>query len=97
MFPQRLIENKRDGETLAPDDIRALIDAYTRGDVPDYQMAAFAMAVFFRGLDETELTALTDAMLHSGDVLDLSSLPLPAVDKHSTGGIGDKVSLILAP
>ena len=97
MVPQWLIEQKRDGGELAPDDIRDLIAAYARGDLPDYQMAAFAMAVFFRGMSSAELAAMTDAMMRSGDVLDFSDLPRPTVDKHSTGGIGDKISLPLAP
>jgi pyrimidine-nucleoside phosphorylase len=92
-----LIHRKRDGETLPPEAIAALVDGFTRGDVPDYQMAAFCMAVFFRGMDEAETLALTRAMLHSGDVLDLSDIPGAKVDKHSTGGVGDKVSLPLAP
>ncbi len=93
----RLLTRKRDGEALAPDEIRALIDAYTAGAVPDYQMAAFLMAAFIRGLDRTEGVALMQAMLHSGQVLDLSDIPGRKVDKHSTGGVGDKVSLVLAP
>ena len=97
MVPQWLIEQKRDGGELAPDDIRDLIAAYARGDLPDYQMAAFAMAVFFRGMSSAELVAMTDAMMRSGDVLDFSDLGRPTVDKHSTGGIGDKISLPLAP
>jgi pyrimidine-nucleoside phosphorylase len=92
-----LIHRKRDGETLPPEAIAALVDGFTRGEVPDYQMAAFCMAVFFRGMDEAETVALTRAMLHSGDVLDLSDIPGAKVDKHSTGGVGDKVSLPLAP
>jgi len=95
--PVRLIAEKRDGHALAPSAIEALIDAYTAGDVPDYQMSAFLMAAFLNGLSDGEATALTDAMLHSGTVLDLSGLPGTKVDKHSTGGVGDKVSLILAP
>ncbi|MFQ5570473.1 MAG: thymidine phosphorylase [Rhodothermales bacterium] len=95
--PVALIRAKRDGETLTPDAVKALIDAYTRGDVPDYQMSAFLMAAFLRGMDEAETAALTDAMLYSGTVLDLSATPGIKVDKHSTGGVGDKVSLILAP
>jgi pyrimidine-nucleoside phosphorylase len=93
----RLLTRKRDGEALAPADITALVDAYTAGQVPDYQMAAFLMAAFVRGLDRTEAVALMRAMLHSGDVLDLSDLPGRKVDKHSTGGVGDKVSIVLAP
>ncbi|MFN3596838.1 MAG: thymidine phosphorylase [Rubricoccaceae bacterium] len=92
-----LIVAKRDGAALAPEQIEALVAAYTAGDVPDYQMAAFLMAAFLRGLDDAETGALTRAMLHSGDVLDLSDLPGTKVDKHSTGGVGDKVSLLLAP
>jgi pyrimidine-nucleoside phosphorylase len=92
-----LIHRKRDGETLPSEAIGSLVDGFTRGDVPDYQMAAFCMAVFFRGMDEAETLALTRAMLHSGDVLDLSDIPGAKVDKHSTGGVGDKVSLPLAP
>ncbi|MEM6327339.1 MAG: thymidine phosphorylase [Bacteroidota bacterium] len=93
----RLLTAKRDGARLAPDDIAALVAAYTRGDVPDYQMAAFLMAAFIRGLDETESAAYTRAMLYSGEVLDLSDVEGTKVDKHSTGGVGDKVSLLLAP
>ena len=93
----RLLQTKRDGGALDPDAIRRLVAAYTADDVPDYQMAAFLMAAFVRGLDAREAAALTDAMLHSGTVLDLSDLPGRKVDKHSTGGVGDKVSLVLAP
>ncbi len=92
-----LIITKRDGGYLTPDELHWLVQAYTRGEVPDYQMSAFLMAAFIRGLNEAEMDALTDAMLHSGCVLDLSDLPGRKVDKHSTGGVGDKVSLILAP
>ncbi|HEX9307028.1 MAG TPA: thymidine phosphorylase, partial [Anaeromyxobacter sp.] len=97
MRPYEIIHAKRDGRAIAADDLRALVAGFTRGDVPDYQMAAFCMAVFFRGMDEAEVGALTDAMLRSGDVLDLSDVPGAKVDKHSTGGVGDKVSLALAP
>ena len=93
----RLITQKRDGGTLAPDAVAALVRAYTAGDVPDYQMAAFLMAAFLRGLNDEEAGALTRAMLHSGRVLDLSDIAGVKVDKHSTGGVGDKVSLVLAP
>jgi pyrimidine-nucleoside phosphorylase len=97
MRPQWVIEKKRDGGTLSPAEIRSFVDGFTRGDIPDYQMSALAMAVFFRGLSPEETAALTDAMLRSGDRLDTSSIPRPKVDKHSTGGVGDKVSLVLGP
>ena len=92
-----LIEKKRDGGTLTPDEISALIGGYVRGEVPDYQMASLAMAVFFRGMDDAETTALTMEMRDSGDVFSWPAGTPPKVDKHSTGGVGDKVSLILAP
>jgi pyrimidine-nucleoside phosphorylase len=97
MIVPRLIERKRDGERLEPREIRELILAYADGRVPDYQMAALLMAVYFRGLDQDEMNALMDAMLDSGKRLDLTRLPMPRIDKHSTGGVGDKTSLILAP
>jgi len=92
-----LIRAKRDGGRLSDADIRWAIGAYTRGDIADEQMSALLMAVFFRGLDAAELQAWTDAMISSGERLDLSGLAAPTVDKHSTGGVGDKVSLVLAP
>jgi thymidine phosphorylase len=92
-----LIKAKRDGNHLADDDIRWLFEAYARGEVADEQMSALLMAIYFQGLDRTELRTWTAAMIASGDRLDLSSLSRPTVDKHSTGGVGDKVSLILAP
>ena len=92
-----LIAQKRDGQAVAARDLQALIDAYTEGHVPDYQMSAFLMAAFLQGMNDDETAALTDAMLHSGDVLDLSAIAGTKVDKHSTGGVGDKVSLLLAP
>ncbi len=95
--PYELIKAKRDGLALDPEHIREFFSAYTRGDVPDYQMSALCMAVFFRGLSPVELGAWTQAMLESGEVLDLSETPGTKVDKHSTGGVGDKVSLSLAP
>jgi len=97
MIVPRLIERKRDGERLEPSEIRELVFAYADGRVPDYQMAAFLMAVYFRGFDRSEMSALMEAMLESGKRLDLSRLPMPRIDKHSTGGVGDKTSLILAP
>jgi pyrimidine-nucleoside phosphorylase len=92
-----MIEAKRDGHTLDPVDLKESISAYTTGRVPDYQMAAFLMAVYFRGLNDAETGALMRAMRDSGDVLRFPADPRPLVDKHSTGGIGDKVSLPLAP
>jgi thymidine phosphorylase len=92
-----LIRVKRDGGKLAEADIRWLIGAYTAGAVAEEQMSALLMAIYFNGLDPSELEAWTDAMISSGERLDLASIPAPTVDKHSTGGVGDKVSLILAP
>ncbi|PYQ11079.1 MAG: hypothetical protein DMF80_22635 [Acidobacteria bacterium] len=92
-----VIQKKRNGEELGRDEIAFLIDGYTRGDVPDYQASAFAMAVFFRGMTAAETVALTESMMRTGEILDLSELPGPRVDKHSTGGVGDKTSLVLAP
>jgi pyrimidine-nucleoside phosphorylase len=97
MLAHRLIERKRDGGKIEPGDWRALALAYAKGHVPDYQMAALLMACFLRGLDRSETAALTEAMLLSGDRLELSDLGRPRIDKHSTGGVGDKVSLVLAP
>ncbi|MGE5126326.1 MAG: thymidine phosphorylase, partial [Betaproteobacteria bacterium] len=92
-----LIQRKRDGGELGRDEIEFLIRGYAQGDVPDYQAAAFAMAVYFRGMSPAEIVALTESMMGTGDVLDLSDLPGPKADKHSTGGVGDKTSLVLAP
>jgi pyrimidine-nucleoside phosphorylase len=92
-----LIESKREGKTLAPDQIENFVQEFTAGKIPDYQMAALLMAIYFRGLNTTETTALTLAMRDSGDVLKFPQDKRPLVDKHSTGGIGDKVSLPLAP
>ncbi len=92
-----LIEHKRNGRPLAAEQWASLVRAYTAGQVPDYQMSALLMAVFFRGLDPAELAALTDAMIDSGDRLRFDGHPRPVADKHSTGGVGDKVSLLLAP
>src|SRR3954452_21207263 len=97
MLAYRLIERKRDGGRLEPGEWRALALAYASGHVPDYQMAAFLMACFLQGLDQNETSALMEAMLGSGESLDLSKLGKPRIDKHSTGGVGDKVSLVLAP
>ena len=92
-----LIELKRDGKRLPPEGIEWLIAAYTEGSVPDYQMSAMAMAIVLNGLDSEELATWTAAMLHSGDVLDFGDLAAPKIDKHSTGGVGDKISIPLAP
>ena len=97
MTPYELIKAKRDGLELAPADLADFIAAYTRGDIPDYQVSALLMAIFFRGFNARELGAWTQAMLHSGQVMDLTDIPGRKVDKHSTGGVGDKVSLSLAP
>jgi len=97
MVPQWIIEKKRDGGVLSDADIRGFVDGFTAGAIPDYQMAALAMAVFFRGMTPDETAALTDAMMRSGDMLSFDGWPRPTADKHSTGGIGDKISLILAP
>ncbi|HEV2521096.1 MAG TPA: thymidine phosphorylase [Candidatus Acidoferrales bacterium] len=92
-----LIRRKRDSGELIPEEIQQLISAYTRDDVPDYQMSAWLMAVVLRGMSRAEIAALTEAMLHSGRVLDFSDLAGRKVDKHSTGGVGDKTSLVIAP
>ena len=92
-----LIHRKRDGEELSPQEIAWLVEGYTRGEIPDYQMSAFLMAVFFSGMSDREVTTLTDCMVRSGETVDLSSIPGVKVDKHSTGGVGDKTSLIAAP
>ncbi len=97
MLTRGLIERKRNGGRITPAEWRTLMSQYATGEVPDYQMAALAMAIYFNGLDRDEIGALTDAMLHSGAMLDLDHLTMARVDKHSTGGVGDKVSLVLAP
>jgi pyrimidine-nucleoside phosphorylase len=92
-----LIHRKREGEELSPEEIAFLIDGYTAGDIPDYQMSALLMAICFSGMTDREVSALTERMMNSGSTLDLSGIPGPKVDKHSTGGVGDKTSLVVAP
>ncbi|TIW97348.1 thymidine phosphorylase, partial [Mesorhizobium sp.] len=97
MLPQEIIRRKRDGHRLSAPEIAAFIEGLTAGTVTEGQVGAFAMAVFFNGMSREEAVALTVAMRDSGDVLDWSDLPGPVTDKHSTGGVGDNVSLMLAP
>ncbi len=92
-----LIHRKRDGEELSPEELQFLVDGYTRGDIPEYQISAFLMAVFFSGMTDREVSAVTESMVNSGSTVDLSSIPGVKVDKHSTGGVGDKTSLIASP
>lgn len=97
MNPVALIRAKREAQSLSPQDIETFIQAYTQGDIPDYQVSAFLMAGFLNGMNEAETQALFNAMLHSGVVVDLSQIVGIKVDKHSTGGVGDKISIPLAP
>lgn len=92
-----LIEKKKDGFKHTPEEIHFIVASYTKGDIPDYQMSAWLMAVCFQGLDKEETAILTKEMMHSGDVIDLSRIQGLKVDKHSTGGVGDKTSLVLGP
>lgn len=92
-----IIEKKRDGGVLSEEEIRFFIEGYTKGDIPDYQASALAMAILFKGMNKTEIAILTDAMEHSGNTIDLSCIAGVKVDKHSTGGVGDKTSLALGP
>jgi len=92
-----LIHRKRDGEELSPEELQFLVDGYTRGEIPEYQISAFLMAVFYSGMSDREVSAVTESMVNSGSTVDLSSIPGVKVDKHSTGGVGDKTSLIASP
>ncbi|HLL70466.1 MAG TPA: thymidine phosphorylase [Pyrinomonadaceae bacterium] len=97
MRPQDVIRRKREGGALSQEEIEFFVGGVTSGEFTDYQAAALLMAIFCRGMDETEQRTLTEAMLRSGEVLDFSDIPLPKADKHSTGGVGDKTSLLIAP
>ncbi|MGI9519719.1 MAG: thymidine phosphorylase, partial [Pirellulaceae bacterium] len=92
MNAAKIISDKRDGKRIADDDLADLIAAYTQGQVPDYQMAAFAMAVFFQGMEPAEVVTLTHEMLASGQIMKWHGFDKPVIDKHSTGGVGDKIS-----
>ena len=92
-----IIEKKRDGFPLSEEEISFFVSGYVKGEIPDYQASALAMAILFRGMEKEETAHLTDAMMHSGDVIDLSAIKGVKVDKHSTGGVGDKTSLVLGP
>ena len=97
MLPQEIIRAKRDGQALSAEQIAAFVQGITDGSVSEGQIAAFGMAVYFNGMSRDEAVALTTAMQYSGDVLEWRDLGGPVVDKHSTGGVGDNVSLMLAP
>ena len=92
-----IITRKRDGQVLSREEIGFLIEGCVKGNIPDYQISAWLMAVFFKGMTAEETAFLTDSMLHSGEIVDLSDIPGKTVDKHSTGGVGDKISIPLAP
>src|ERR671917_333407 len=97
MRPQDIIRRKRDGGELSREEVASFVEGVVGGGWADYQSAALMMAVFFNGMTTAEMEALTQAMLHSGEVLDFSDVELPKADKHSTGGVGDKTSLVIAP
>ncbi len=95
--PQDIIRKKRDRAELSPEEIESFVRGVTSGAIADYQSTALLMAIFLNGMTDAEQSALTTAMLHSGDILDFSDIPKPKADKHSTGGVGDKTSLLIAP
>lgn len=97
MRPQDIIRKKRDGGELSPDEIKFFVSGVTSGSIADYQSTALLMALFLKGMTDAEQASLTEAMLHSGEILDFSDVPKPKADKHSTGGVGDKTSLLIAP
>ncbi|HKG12088.1 MAG TPA: hypothetical protein VKB12_02070, partial [Pyrinomonadaceae bacterium] len=97
MRPQEIIRKKRDGVELSREDVASFVSGVVDGTWADYQSSALLMAVFLNGMTTAEMESLTQAMLGSGDVLDFSDVPLPKADKHSTGGVGDKTSLVIAP
>ncbi|MCK5454323.1 MAG: thymidine phosphorylase, partial [Calditrichia bacterium] len=97
MTPYEIIRKKRDGEVLTKEEIFYLIDEFMRGSIKEYQISAFLMTVFYNGLNEEETLLLTEAYIRSGKTIDLSHIPGAKIDKHSTGGVGDKVSIVLAP
>jgi len=95
--PQDVIRKKRDGQPLSREEIKFFIDGVTHGQIADYQISALLMAIYLNGMNHAEQQALTESMLQSGSILDFSDIPKPKADKHSTGGVGDKTSLLIAP